>query len=114
MVTQSERGSTEFRFWKPGAHQVFLVGDFNEWQECKVPMDRVGDDEWVCRLQLPQGVYRFRYLAGGGEMSRKEIGDGVDDFGHGDVGEMADVVEVDELHVGHAAAVGDGVVVAGL
>ena len=65
MVTQSERGSTEFRFWKPGAHQVFLVGDFNEWQECKVPMDRVGDDEWVCRLQLPQGVYRFRYLADG-------------------------------------------------
>jgi 1,4-alpha-glucan branching enzyme len=65
MVRQSSHGDTEFRFHKPGAHQVFLVGDFHDWQECRVPMDRDDAGEWVCRLQLPQGVYRFRYLADG-------------------------------------------------
>lgn len=65
MVTQKEHGRTEFRFHKPDAHQVFLVGDFNELQECRLPMDRNSHGEWVCRLELPQGVYRFRYLADG-------------------------------------------------
>jgi hypothetical protein len=44
---------------------VFLVGDFNDWQERSLPMSREGEDEWVCRLSLPEGVYRFRYLADG-------------------------------------------------
>ena len=72
MVTQGVQGDTEFRFYKPGARQVFLVGDFNEWQECRLPMDRDDDGQWICRLQLPEGVYRFRYFADGEWYSERE------------------------------------------
>jgi hypothetical protein len=56
---------TEFRFSKPDARQVFLVGDFNGWQERSLPMSRSEEGDWVCRLELPEGVYQYKYLADG-------------------------------------------------
>lgn len=60
-----DRGETEFRLLRPDARQVYLVGDFNDWQENDLPMSKSDEGEWVCRLPLPEGVYQFKYLVDG-------------------------------------------------
>ncbi len=55
----------EFRFYRPDAAQVFLVGDFVGWQTGRCPMKLTGKGEWVVQVVLPPGEYKFRYLADG-------------------------------------------------
>lgn len=44
---------------------MHLVGDFNNWAVGSTPMTRVDGTLWISRLSLPQGTYRFRYVADG-------------------------------------------------
>ena len=64
MITVKEN-AVEFRFFRPQAFMVFLVGDFNRWQEKDLPMSRGADGYWSARLLLPEGDFGFRYLADG-------------------------------------------------
>jgi len=51
------------------ADHVYLVGDFNDWDEDSLPMtpDR-GDGTWHITLELQTGkTYQFRYLVNGSE-----------------------------------------------
>ena len=64
MIRRS-KGKTEFRFHRPDAKQVYLVGDFNGWQEFSTPMTREKNGDWSCTLSLPDGVYEYKYLADG-------------------------------------------------
>ena len=65
MVTRTDAGDWQFSFFRPGARRVFLVGDFNGWDERAHPMQSVGRGLWQVRLSLPDGVYEFKYLADG-------------------------------------------------
>ncbi len=56
-------GEVEFSFFRLGVHQVFLVGEFNDWNTSTLPMRREPDGWWRCRLRLAPGTYQFRYLA---------------------------------------------------
>jgi|ERR1035437_4260795 1,4-alpha-glucan branching enzyme len=60
-----EDNTAEFRFFRPSALTVFLVGDFNDWRRDALPMSRKADGYWFARLQLWEGEFRFRYLADG-------------------------------------------------
>ena len=64
MVT-IQGNSAEFRFYKPDARQVSLVGDFVNWHPGRCPMEPAGQGEWVIRVSLPPGDYKFRYFADG-------------------------------------------------
>ena len=64
MITVKEN-AVEFRFYRPKALIVFLVGDFNHWREDALPMSRKADGYWYARLRLREGEFRFRYLADG-------------------------------------------------
>jgi 1,4-alpha-glucan branching enzyme len=47
---------------------VFLVGDFNNWDEGTTPMKRNKDGSFSATLELPVGAeYQFRYLVNGAE-----------------------------------------------
>lgn len=47
---------------------VFLVGDFNNWQEDATPMKRNKDGSFSATLELEQGKeYQFRYLVNSSE-----------------------------------------------
>lgn len=47
---------------------VFLVGDFNNWQEDVTPMKRNKDGSFSATLELDQGKeFQFRYLVNGSE-----------------------------------------------
>lgn len=65
MVVQRMHGEVEFRFLRPAAQRVFLVGDFNGWNRAALPMQATGDGWWACRLCLPEGSHQFQYLADG-------------------------------------------------
>ena len=64
MVTQLPEGGVEFTFFRPGAQQVTIAGDFNAWQT-NFAMTRTADGRWRSRLQLAPGIYQFRYCADG-------------------------------------------------
>jgi 1,4-alpha-glucan branching enzyme len=65
MTREFQDGTVEFRFHRPQADSAHLVGDFNSWDPRAQPMHRNVQGEWVCRLALPPGVFRFRYIADG-------------------------------------------------
>ena len=64
MVTV-RRHLVEFKFFRPEARGVALVGDFNGWNRHELPMQRTGGGYWKARLSLPAGTFHFRYCADG-------------------------------------------------
>ena len=64
MVTLKDE-FVEFRFFRPQATHVELAGDFNDWREGELPMQRTGDGYWLARMRLPAGEFKFRYCADG-------------------------------------------------
>ncbi len=54
----------DFFFFRPHARRVCLVGDFNAWRHDEALMRRSGR-WWTATLFLPDGKYRFRYIADG-------------------------------------------------
>ncbi len=58
-------GSRDFQFVvvAPGATQVSLVGDFNDWDATRTPMRRSsGAALWTAVVPLAPGRYRYAYL----------------------------------------------------
>ncbi len=50
----------------PDADKVTIVGDFNDWDEESKKMDRLGNGDFACILELKSGKeYRFKYLIDG-------------------------------------------------
>lgn len=58
-------GVVEFRFFRPDARNVFVVGEFNGWQTNQLRMKRHGDGYWKLEMPIPAGTHRFRYFADG-------------------------------------------------
>lgn len=58
-------------FYTPAAIEaetIFLVGDFNEWNEKSTPMERLTDGRFKLTLELEkEKEYQFRYLVNGAE-----------------------------------------------
>ena len=55
----------DFRFFRPQARQVCIVGDFNNWKPMQLKMVRSEEGYWSSQLCLPAGVFKFRYWADG-------------------------------------------------
>ena len=65
MTRQHANGEVEFSFFGPGAQGVFLLGDFNHWDQSASPMRCSDGGWWRCRLRLRPGSYQFKYFADG-------------------------------------------------
>lgn len=59
------RGWVAFAFEDSVESDVFLAGDFNDWNETSHPMRRHCDGTYRTILKLPAGEYEFRYKCGG-------------------------------------------------
>ncbi len=44
-------GGWVYREWAPGAHQLYLEGDFNNWNATSHPMTHLGDGVWELHLE---------------------------------------------------------------
>lgn len=54
-----------FSFTAPGAMSVQLVGDFTNWQERPISMQKGADGVWRATVELPPGTYHYRFLVDG-------------------------------------------------
>lgn len=75
MITKKEPNSTKskskqatriaFTLAAPEAQNVFLVGDFNNWDETSHPLKKNSDGTWKINISLTPGRYEYRYLVDG-------------------------------------------------
>ncbi len=54
-----------FRSRNPGASEVQLAGDFNDWMPHTTPMNRLEGGDFETKLRLPKGRYRYRLVIDG-------------------------------------------------
>jgi hypothetical protein len=61
----SLKGSVTFRLkGYAEASVVALAGTFNNWNQSQTLFGREGD-EWVCRIDLDPGIYRYKFIVDG-------------------------------------------------
>jgi 1,4-alpha-glucan branching enzyme len=75
MITKKEPNSTKSKIKKatriaftlaaPEAQSVFLVGDFNNWDETSHPLKKNSDGTWKINISLTPGRYEYRLLVDG-------------------------------------------------
>lgn len=56
---------TSFMILAPEAKEVFVVGDFNDWQRGANPMSRQPDGGWVAQVPLNHGHHQYLFLVDG-------------------------------------------------
>ncbi len=60
------KGKVRVTFSMPaldGVTQLYVVGDFNEWNETATPMEKAADGSWSVALTLDSNQeYQYRYL----------------------------------------------------
>jgi len=49
----------------PAAKSVQLVGDFTQWQQAPISMERQADGTWQTRVELSPGWHPYRFLVDG-------------------------------------------------
>jgi 1,4-alpha-glucan branching enzyme len=49
----------------PGAKEVFLAGDFNQWRPAAAPMQRQPDGAWLLQVSLHHGHHRYYFVVDG-------------------------------------------------
>ena len=56
---------TQFEFLAPNAQEVYLAGDFNNWDASANPMKKDKKGIWKISLSLKPGRYEYRFLVDG-------------------------------------------------
>ncbi len=46
-----------YREWAPAAEEVYLTGDFNNWQWCELPLKKVGNGVWEIYIDGRETLY---------------------------------------------------------
>ena len=52
-----------FAYYAPEAGEVFLAGDFNQWDTRSLPMKRDGSGNWKADVKLAPGCYEYKRVA---------------------------------------------------
>jgi len=68
MVVMNDRNGSEAVFvfkGVPDAKQVFLVGDFNQWQPGSRRMSKYRDGTFRAKVALKPGKYQYKFVADG-------------------------------------------------
>jgi 1,4-alpha-glucan branching enzyme len=58
-----EEKKVEFTFHVPEAREVFLAGEFNQWDTHSLPMKKDKDGVWKIKIKLPPGRYEYKLFA---------------------------------------------------
>jgi 1,4-alpha-glucan branching enzyme len=59
------RKKQRFQIEAPKAGKVLLVGDFTQWQQGALPMQRGEDGIWRAALELSPGKHAYRFIVDG-------------------------------------------------
>lgn len=64
--SETAKGSTQtFSLAAPTAMSVQLVGDFTQWQERPINLQKDADGIWRTTVDLPPGAHHYRFLVDG-------------------------------------------------
>ncbi len=86
----SLKGNTTFRLkGYTEATLVVLTGSFNNWHQSQLVFGREGG-EWVCRVDLDPGIYRYKFIVDGDWLLDPSNPDTAED----EAGNVNNVVEV--------------------
>jgi 1,4-alpha-glucan branching enzyme len=58
-----KRKKVVFKFLSPNAKSVSLVGNFNNWDKTRHPMQNDGNGLWSKTVMLHQGSHQYKFLA---------------------------------------------------
>jgi 1,4-alpha-glucan branching enzyme len=68
-VTQKKQNlevkEVEFSFYAPEARNVFLAGEFNQWDTRSLPMTKDEEGVWRLMVELNPGSYEFKFFVDG-------------------------------------------------
>jgi len=65
MTRIKDGNQVEFRFYRPGAANVTVSGDFYGSSESELDMHPECDGWWFTEVRIVPGKYRFRYMSDG-------------------------------------------------
>ena len=54
-----------FRLKAPNAKKVLLVGDFTDWQQRSIPMQKSMDGVWTTTVGLAPGTHNYLFIVDG-------------------------------------------------
>ena len=54
-----------FSFTAPDALSVLLVGEFTEWQQKAIALEKGNDGVWTTTVTLPQGTHNYLFIVDG-------------------------------------------------
>lgn len=60
-----KRHRVTFRLVSSTAKEVFLAGDFNDWNHRSHQMKKDGSGSWIRTVMIPTGRYEYKFLADG-------------------------------------------------
>ena len=53
----------EFRFHAPEAMEVYVAGEFNQWNPCSLAMKKDKKGDWRAEITLLPGRYEYKLIA---------------------------------------------------
>jgi 1,4-alpha-glucan branching enzyme len=63
---RSKKPKTQtFRYVAPAATSVLLVGEFTEWQQKAIPIEKGKDGAWTSTLKLQPGKHSYLFIVDG-------------------------------------------------
>lgn len=62
--TESETGKAVFKYYNPDADEVYLAGEFNNWNPKQLAMQN-DDGEWTIAIELEPGEYEYKFVVDG-------------------------------------------------
>ncbi len=55
--------TVEFTFEAPEAMEVFVAGEFNQWDPCGLAMKKTKDGVWKAKIDLPPGRHEYKLFS---------------------------------------------------
>jgi 5'-AMP-activated protein kinase regulatory beta subunit len=65
IAEMGEEKEVQFVFEGPEANQVYLVGEFNQWNNQSIPMKKDRNGTWKKKMKLVPGRYEYQFLVDG-------------------------------------------------
>jgi RNA polymerase-binding transcription factor DksA len=75
---QSASRAVRFLTIQPEAHEVFVAGDFNNWNAGATPLIYLGHGCWVKDISLPPGRHEYQFIVDGHWMQDRTAAELVD------------------------------------
>lgn len=94
MYQRLNNGKVKFIWPDDDARRVYLVGDFNKWDERSLPMRKRRGRGFELELAIPPGKYTFKYLIDGIWWNDPDA----DDYARNSWGSEDSVILVNGLH----------------